>query len=129
MENYETLRIPELRALARGRELRGYSRLRKAELITLLRNNEQPQMGATWKPARSPPMEPTRSTSAWEPSRSPQREPELTKRQRKHRRARDSKLAKKFKSLEAEYNNLKSRMEELEDKITRAYQSTNAKFK
>ena len=31
--------------------------------------------------------------------------------------------------MEAEYNDLKSRMEELEDKITRAYQSTNAKFK
>ena len=32
-ENYETLRMPELRALAREHELRRYSRLRKAELI------------------------------------------------------------------------------------------------
>ena len=31
--NYETLRMPELKALARERRLRGYSRLRKAELI------------------------------------------------------------------------------------------------
>ena len=60
------------------------------------------------------------------PTRSP---PELTKRQRKRMRAKDSHLAKKLKSLETEYNNLESRMEELKDKITRAYQSTTAKFK
>ena len=40
-ENYETLRMPELRALAREHELRGYSRLRKAELIAFLQNSEQ----------------------------------------------------------------------------------------
>ena len=40
MENYETLRMPESHALTRGRQLRSYSRLRKAELITLIRNNE-----------------------------------------------------------------------------------------
>ena len=34
--NYETLRMPELKALARERKLRGYSRLRKAELIAFL---------------------------------------------------------------------------------------------
>ena len=34
-ENYETLRMPELRALTREHELRGYSRLRKAELAFL----------------------------------------------------------------------------------------------
>ena len=38
--NYETLRMPELKALTRERGLRGYSRLRKAELIAFLRNNE-----------------------------------------------------------------------------------------
>ena len=39
--NYETLRMPELKALARECRLRGYSRLRKAELIAFLQNNEQ----------------------------------------------------------------------------------------
>ena len=34
--NYETLRMPELKALAREHRLRGYSRLRKAELIGFL---------------------------------------------------------------------------------------------
>ena len=38
--NYETLRMPELKALARERRLRGYSQLRKAELIAFLQNNE-----------------------------------------------------------------------------------------
>ena len=41
MENdYETLRMPELKALAREHELRGYSRLRKAKLIAFLQDNE-----------------------------------------------------------------------------------------
>ena len=31
--NYETLRMPELKALARDRRLRNYSRMRKAELV------------------------------------------------------------------------------------------------
>ena len=39
--NYETLRMPELKALTRERRLRGYSRLRKADLIAFLQNNEQ----------------------------------------------------------------------------------------
>ena len=34
------MRIPELKALARERRLRGYSILRKAELIAFLQDNE-----------------------------------------------------------------------------------------
>ena len=74
--------------------------------------------------------------STWEPWREPQteaRQPELeapiTKRQLKHRRNKDSKLAKKFVSLDAEIGNLKSQMEELENKITKASKSTNARLK
>ena len=46
--NYETLRVPELKALARGRRLRGYSRLRKAELIAFLQyeDNNGPEAPA-----------------------------------------------------------------------------------
>ena len=33
---YENLRMPELKSLARERRLRGYPRMRKAELIALL---------------------------------------------------------------------------------------------
>ena len=69
--------------------------------------------------------------STWEPQREPQ-QPELealTKRQLKHRRNKDSKLAKKFKNLEKENDNLKSQMEELEDKISKASKSADARFK
>ena len=38
--NYETLRMLELKALARERRLRNYSWLRKAELIAFLQNSE-----------------------------------------------------------------------------------------
>ena len=34
--NYETLRMPELKALARDRRLRHYSRMSKAELVAFL---------------------------------------------------------------------------------------------
>ena len=135
--NYETLRMPELKALAREYRLRGYSRLRKADLIGFLQNNE------CWA-QRPPPPPPQMSRSrapprgaTWEPQREPQteaRRPELeafpqTKRQLKRRRNKDSKLAKKFKYLEKENDNLKSQMEALQDKITKASESINARFK
>ena len=77
--NYETLRMPELKALTRERRLRNYSQLRKAELIAFLQNNERRAQ--------------RRQMSTWEPQREPQteaRQPELeafplTKRQLKHR--------------------------------------------
>ena len=73
--------MSELKALARGRRLRGYSQLRKAELKAFLRNNEQrrqrppsplPQM-STWEPNRPPQM------STWELEQ-PELEVPLTKR-------------------------------------------------
>ena len=53
----------------------------------------------------------------------------LTKRQLKRRRNKNSKLNKKFKNLSKEINNLKSQIEGLENKIIKATQSTNARFK
>ena len=180
MENsYKTLRMPELKALAREHELRGCSRSRKAELIAFLQNNERraqrplppPPQTSTWEPNRPPQMstwepnwppqmstwEPNRPPwmSTWEPNWPPQmspsgapprgaswelerewenelRQPELealTKRQLKRRRNRDSKLAKKFKNVEKENDNLKSQMEELEDKIAKPSKSADARFK
>ena len=95
------MRMPELKALAREHRLRGYSQLRKAELIALLQDNEHqaqrrpppPQRCARaleW-PGALPPV-PTPQMSNWEPRREPQtevRQPELeaplTKRQLKRR--------------------------------------------
>ena len=113
--NYETLRMPELKALARERKLRGYSRLRKAELIAFLQDKDRRQ--------EEPP---TRETELEVP------QPlmvALTKRQLKRRRNKNSKLNKKFKNLSKEIDNLKSQIEELENKIAKAAQSTNARFK
>ena len=36
---YENMRMPELKVLARECRLRGYFRMRKAELVTLLQNS------------------------------------------------------------------------------------------
>ena len=138
--NYETFRMPELKALTRERRLRNYSRLRKADLIAFLQNNEH-------RTQRPPPPPPQMST--WEPQREPQgeaqteaRQPELgagsqgtplhiplTKRQLKCRHNKNFKLAKKFKNLERENDNLKSQIEALKDKITKASESINARFK
>ena len=64
----------------------------------------------------------------WPPC-SAELEAPLTKRQLKRRQNKDSKLTKKFVSLDAEISNLKSQMDALEGKIMRASKSTNAGFK
>ena len=51
------------------------------------------------------------------------------KRQLTHRRNKNYKLVKKFISLNEEISNLKSQMDALEDKIMRASESINARFK
>ena len=110
--NYETLRIPELKALSREQRLRGYSRLRKAELIAFLQKEEEDRQQE--EPTQQPELEVPQP---------------LTKRQLKCRRNKNSKLNKKFKNLSKEINNLKSQIEVLENKIIKATQSMNAGFK
>ena len=122
--------------------MRNYSRLRKAELIELIQNNKwntNPPL-QSWEPQRAlnrPPRPnrppPPLPTQTWEPiddrPRQPELEAPLTKRQLKHRQNKDSKLAKKFKRLKADINNLKYQMGIVKDKITKASESTNAGFK
>ena len=130
--------MPELKALAREHRLRGYSRLRKAELIELIRNDQHPLQ--SWEPSipqralNRPPRPPP--TQTWEPQWEPQtevRQPELeaplTKRQLKCRHAKDAKLAKHFVNLNSEINTLKLQMESLKEKISRACRSTHSGFK
>ena len=65
MENYDTLRMPELHYLMRGHRLRNYSRLRKDKIIALLwdaqsvvkAHNEQRPL-----PLSSPPQRHTATT-------------------------------------------------------------------
>ena len=106
--------MPELKALIRQCGLRNYSQLRKAELIELIQNdqrNTNPPL-QSWEPQRvlNRPPHPNRPpppppTQTWEPIDDrlrPELEVPLTKRQLKRRRNRDSKLAKKFVSLNAD---------------------------
>ena len=66
--------MPELKALMRESGLRGYSRLRKAELIAFLQNNEH-QAQRRQRPPSPPPQRhtvPALQMSTWEPNRPPQ---------------------------------------------------------
>ena len=65
---YENMRMPELKSLTRDRGLRNYSRMRKAELVALLKNNPPPGQSlanAAHTPHTRPPPPPQMST--WEP--------------------------------------------------------------
>ena len=83
--NYETLRMPELKALTREHRLRGYSRLSKAELIAFLQDDDRQQEEP---PTGEPKLEVPQSSAV-----------ALTKRQLKRRRNKNSKLNKKFKNF------------------------------
>ena len=54
------MRVAELKAFARERGLRGYSRLRKAELIALLQNNPPAPRTRPPRPTRPPPPQSVR---------------------------------------------------------------------
>ena len=73
------MRMPELKALARERGLRGYSRLRKADLIVFLQDNEHWAQMSTWEPQREP------QGKGQTEARQPELEAHLTRRQLKHR--------------------------------------------
>ena len=86
--------------------------MRKAELIAFLQKDEGDRRQE----------EPTQQLELEIPQ-------PLTKRQLKRRKNKNSKLNKKFKNLSKERNNLKSQIEGLENKIAKAAQSMNARFK
>ena len=71
---YENMRMPELKTLARERRLRGYSWMRKAELVALLQINGIPEnprapTAHTWPPPPPPPGQSHASTSPTPPTR------------------------------------------------------------
>ena len=113
--NYEKMRMPELKALAKINGLRRYSRLRKADLIELIRTSlceeSQPEID---KPIIEQPK---------------RNDNKLTERQRKPNAQRASKLKKKSKSLKDEIDELKSQHEGIEDKIKKATESISSRFK
>ena len=105
------MNMDELRSLARERNLRGYSRLRKADLINLLRTHIRVSPDATLGVDNQTEPKP------------------LTKRQIKRRRNKASKLSKRTKNLRIEIDDVKSQMDNIEDKIAKASSSTSARFK
>ena len=109
--------MTELRSLARERNLRGYSRLRKADLINLLHVNLCVSPDATLGLAGSL------------GTQNDQTEQPLTKRQLKHKRNKASKLSKKAKNLRSEIDDLKSQMDDIEYKVAKASSSTSSRFK
>ena len=60
---YENMRVMELKALARDRGLRNYSRMRRAELVALFQNNPPPAPTPRTRPPPPPPqMSPSRAS-------------------------------------------------------------------
>ena len=65
---YENMRMPELKSLTREHRLRGYSRMRKAELVALLQNSPPPgQSRASTSPTPHTRLPPPPQMSTWEP--------------------------------------------------------------
>ena len=110
----ERMNMNELRSLAKEHNLRGYSRLTKADPINFLHENE---------PIKQPIEQHIK-----QPIEQPIEQP-LTKRQLKRRRNKASKLSKMAKKLRIEINDLKSQKDNMEDKIAKASSSTSARFK
>ena len=108
----------ELRSLAKECNLRGYSRLRKADLINLLCLNVKVSHSAN-------------RVSEIEHIEQPIEQPltNIAKRQLKCRRNKASKLSKKAKNLRIETDDLKSQMDDIEYKVAKASSSTSARFK
>ena len=114
------MNMVQLRALAKENNLKGYSRLRKADLINFI--NESLHKDETHK--NEVPLDET-----FVPKERPRNDKILTKRQHKRMAQEASKLSKKSKNLRIEINDLKSQKDYLEDKVKRASSSTSARFK
>ena len=116
----ENMRMTKLRALTRWHQLRGYSKLRKAELIAFLQDNERRQTSQQ-------PQQPQQQ--AQQPQQHPQQQQLQTKIQQKRRRAKDTKLTKCFVNLNSEINSVKLEMDELKEKISCTSRSAHSGFK
>ena len=65
---YENMRMPELKSLAREHRLRGFSQMKKAELVALLQNSPPPgQSHASTSPTLHTRPPPPLQMSTWEP--------------------------------------------------------------
>ena len=139
--NYKRMRMPELKALPKGNGLRGYSKLRKDELIRLICENE-PSPPQTIDETMGPEARSVGEAQGTRAKRDfvkpiideltieqPQSVNVLSNRQRKRNAQKASKLKKKSNNLRYEINDLKSQMDVMEEKIKKASSSTSTGFK
>ena len=131
------MNMTQSHSLAKEHNLRGYSRLRKADLINFRKESpcEEPMgpIGTRVKPIDQL-MSSKPAGSTWnEPIEQPQKDEilskALTKHQLKHRRNKASKLSKKSKNLRIEIDDLKSQKDDMEDKIKKASSNVGSRVK
>ena len=113
------MNMTQLRSLAKERKFRGYSRLRKADLINFIEESLREE----------PINDPMDTGIQNQPQKNEILSEVLTKRQLKRRRNKASKLSKRSKNLRIEINDLKSQKDDIEDKINKASRSTSSRFK
>ena len=115
------MKVPELKALAKERGLKKYSKLRKAELIALLTAKATPPPPAPRtrppKPTRPPPSPPTLPPPTPKPDRLSEEERQLTARQIKRRITKANRLNTQIKSSERELERLRSERDSIINKI------------
>ena len=105
------MNMVQLRALAKENNLRGYSRLRKNDLINMIFKS----------------LEVTNNKEEIKDENQTNKKVMRNKRKKISQKA--SKLSKKSKSLRIDISNLKSQKDELEEKIEKVSSTTSAKFK
>ena len=113
------MNMVQLRALAKENNLRGYSRLRKNDLINLIFESLKVTTN----------KEKIKDETKDEIKDEYQTNKKLTRNKRKKISQKASKLSKKSKNLRIDINNLKSQKDDLEEKIKKVYSTTSAKFK
>ena len=111
---FSGLKVPQLKAIAKREGHKGYSKLRKAELIALLTPPAPATRTRSPKPTRPPPPPPTPTPK---PDRLLEEERQPTARQIKRRRNKAKKLNKQIKSSERELERLRSERDSIMDKI------------
>ena len=125
--NYESMKMPELRAIAKRNGLRDHSKLRKAGLIEFLRSSLHGPPRSTWEPIRED--EPAivanmkrakvqvTDTNPIPGSSHRIEEPQPSKSKIKRDNRRKSKVKKESIRLRNEINKLESQRDEIKEKI------------
>ena len=112
----ERMNMNQLRSLAKEHKLRGYSRLRKADLINFIAESFRESLREIEEPQKDENNNEIMNNI-------------LTKCQLKRRRNKASKLSKRSKNLRIEIDDLKSQKDDIEEKINKTFSSTSSKFK